>query len=171
MSNLLRSIDLRDHQLLKALPHNPILDGIASLLSLVGTSGAIWVALAALISIRHQNIQPVTKVLVTLIATLVLIDILAKHLVARPRPLGYQPSFYIFYVQTYSFPSGHAASSFASAVVLSAADPKRTFWYYTLAVLISLSRLVIQAHYPSDIIVGALCGMMIGTSALLIIPS
>jgi len=65
----------------------------------------------------------------------------------------------------YSFPSGHAAATFANATVL-----HRHFGWkaglpaYGLAAYVSASRLPDQKHYASDIAFGAAIGLMAGRS-------
>ena len=60
----------------------------------------------------------------------------------------------------FSFPSGHAGSSFASAFVLYRKLPKKYgIWAIILAALISFSRLYVGVHYPTDVLAGILVGM------------
>jgi undecaprenyl-diphosphatase len=54
-----------------------------------------------------------------------------------------------------SMPSGHAVSAFAMAVSLGWMAPRLRWPLLTLAVLIAASRVVISAHYPSDVVAGA----------------
>jgi membrane-associated phospholipid phosphatase len=61
----------------------------------------------------------------------------------------------------HSFPSGHAATSFACATVLAAAWPKRRAVFYALAVLIAFSRLYNGVHFPLDVLGGAVLGVAI----------
>ncbi|MEN6520249.1 MAG: phosphatase PAP2 family protein [Armatimonadota bacterium] len=56
------------------------------------------------------------------------------------------------------FPSGHAATSFALAFLLSARFPKLSYLWYSIAIGISASRVMIGAHYPYQVFVGALVG-------------
>jgi undecaprenyl-diphosphatase len=89
-----------------------------------------------------------------------LADILAeagKAIFHRHRPYVHQlgpPS------STYSFPSGHAATSFACATVLSAFVPRLRVPFFVLATLIALSRVYNGLHYPTDVLAGALLGVL-----------
>ena len=65
-----------------------------------------------------------------------------------------------------SFPSGHAAFSFMFAVIIAAWFPRWKVPAYIFAMLISLSRVVVNAHYVSDIIVGAVVGTLFAWLAL-----
>jgi undecaprenyl-diphosphatase len=59
-----------------------------------------------------------------------------------------------------SLPSGHAITSFALAFAVSALWPKTRIVMVVYAVLIALSRLVLLAHHPSDVVAGALIGVV-----------
>lgn len=59
-----------------------------------------------------------------------------------------------------SFPSGHATTSFALAAVVAFLWPK-AFWPAVIfAVLVSLSRVFLGQHYPTDITAGAVLGVL-----------
>ena len=57
-----------------------------------------------------------------------------------------------------SFPSGHTTTSMAAALVFSALLPRGKYWFLLIASLIGLSRIVLDVHYLSDVIAGALLG-------------
>jgi undecaprenyl-diphosphatase len=60
-----------------------------------------------------------------------------------------------------SFPSGHAASSFACATVLSFLCPRAAPAFYVLAAAIAYSRLYVGVHWPLDVVGGAVLGVVI----------
>jgi membrane-associated phospholipid phosphatase len=57
-----------------------------------------------------------------------------------------------------SFPSGHATTAFAAAVAAACLWPRARPWLLVYAVLIAVSRVVLSAHHPSDVIAGAVVG-------------
>ena len=59
-----------------------------------------------------------------------------------------------------SFPSGHAITAFALAFAVSAFWPRARIAMMVYAVLIALTRLVLLAHHPSDVVAGALIGVV-----------
>jgi membrane-associated phospholipid phosphatase len=59
-----------------------------------------------------------------------------------------------------SFPSGHAIASFALAFAVSAIWPQARIPMILYAALIAGSRLVLLAHHPSDVVAGALVGVV-----------
>jgi undecaprenyl-diphosphatase len=67
-----------------------------------------------------------------------------------------------------SFPSGHAATSFAAATVLSFARPRWAPAFYLLALAIGSSRVYAGVHYPLDIVGGAVLGIAVATALRLL---
>jgi membrane-associated phospholipid phosphatase len=59
-----------------------------------------------------------------------------------------------------SFPSGHSATAFSVAVAFGFLFKRYQFLFYTVAVLIVTSRVVITRHYVSDVLVGSLIGII-----------
>ena len=63
---------------------------------------------------------------------------------------------------TYSFPSNHAFNNFAAAVFIYKFFPKLKWALFITAILISISRVYLGLHYPSDILGGAVLGIIFG---------
>ena len=63
---------------------------------------------------------------------------------------------------TYSFPSNHAANIVALATFLSIFFPKLKWVFVIYAFLICLSRVYVGVHYVSDVLAGAIFGLLIG---------
>ena len=61
-----------------------------------------------------------------------------------------------------SFPSGHASFFFAMAMVVYLYNKRAGFWFFIGAILISLTRIFVGVHYPSDILAGAAVGIFSG---------
>ncbi len=83
-----------------------------------------------------------------------------KALVDRPRPFIRYPEPKVLVPKPHdaSFPSGHAATSFAAATILSFAFPKAAPAFLVLAAAVAYSRVYVGVHYPLDIIGGAALG-------------
>jgi membrane-associated phospholipid phosphatase len=62
-----------------------------------------------------------------------------------------------------SFPSAHTATAVGLAVMLAAMYPRGRWYFVTLAVLVGIQRIAVSAHFPSDVIAGAVVGWIVGT--------
>lgn len=60
----------------------------------------------------------------------------------------------------FSLPSGHSVTAFALAFAVAAVWPRTAIPIYLYAILVALSRLVLLAHHPSDVVAGALVGAL-----------
>lgn len=93
-----------------------------------------------------------------------LVVTVVKRLIGRARPhLDSGPlEFWPFgWSAAYaSLPSGHGTTSFAAAFAIGALFPRWRVPLWCLAALIGISRVVVGAHFPSDVIAGALVGTL-----------
>ncbi len=89
-----------------------------------------------------------------------------KRLIGRARPYVWQitdPYSYAPFVWKSSYaslPSGHATNAFAAAIAIGALWPKARVPMWIFAVVIAISRVVVNAHFPSDVIAGAFAGLV-----------
>ena len=90
-------------------------------------------------------------------------DIL-KHLLARPRPCHELQSVRLIgdCLKSFSFPSGHAATSSAMASIISYYFRRAAIPVFLLAALVAFSRIYVGVHYPSDVVGGAVLGGITG---------
>lgn len=63
---------------------------------------------------------------------------------------------------TFSFPSNHALNNFAAAMFFYRLFPNLKWVLFVTATLISISRVYLGLHYPSDILGGAIIGLAFG---------
>lgn len=59
-----------------------------------------------------------------------------------------------------SFPSGHTTTAFALAMAITYVWPKLSLPAWIAAIAIGISRVAIGAHYPSDVLGGAVTGIL-----------
>jgi len=100
------------------------------------------------------------------ISLLVVLVLIIKFGVRRRRPEGEWGRIYRF-TDPHSFPSGHAARAFLIATIATGLGPAWlaiTLWIW--APLVSLARVAMGVHYLSDIVAGALLGILIALISL-----
>ena len=61
----------------------------------------------------------------------------------------------------YGFPSSHAANTFGMAMLIGSFYKSARYYLYPIAILVSLSRIYLGVHYPSDVLGGAVYGMLV----------
>jgi membrane-associated phospholipid phosphatase len=92
-----------------------------------------------------------------------LVVTIVKRIVGRARPVvagedAFLYKFFLWRVEYASFPSGHATTAFAAAIAFGALWPRLRPLLWTYAIVIALSRVIVAAHHPSDVVAGAIAG-------------
>jgi undecaprenyl-diphosphatase len=146
--------------------NSPTVDVVMWFFSAVGYFGGIWAVIAIVIAAWAPRLRPIAfQVLVALLLTHGVVDLAVKPFISRPRPFVAVATTRVvghYRPPTYSFPSGHAAISFAAATVLAFGVPRLKAVWLALAVLVAFSRVYIGVHYPLDVTCGALLGIALG---------
>ena len=145
--------------------HTPLLDKILAFITSLGNVGIIWIVLAVVLLILPKTRKAGIIVAAALLMDLILCNLILKNLVARVRPYDVNTAIAILIKKPldFSFPSGHTAASFAAMTALFLAKMKKA-WIaaLVLAVLIAFSRLYFYVHYPTDVLGGAIVGILSG---------
>ena len=161
----MQDLDLRLLRWVRTHGHSPGMESAAQALGKAGNNGAVWLVLGVALAIIDSERAQEWLICAALGPVAIVLNYGIKLLVKRPRPvleglppLGGAPS-------SLSFPSAHALSSFAVATAVYRVDPA-TAGALVVALAISLGRPYLGMHYPSDVLAGALLGILLG----LIVP-
>lgn len=146
---------------------------VMNVITHLGDKGILWILLTIALLIVRKTRRLGVLCAFSMFLGLFVTNLVIKNWVARVRPyelingleclVGVQKDF--------SFPSGHTTNSIACAWVLFRRAPKK--WgvpALVMAVLISLSRLYVGVHYPTDVIGGAIIGLCCACLSLWLVP-
>ena len=162
MISLLQNIDNSILLFIKNNMHGNIMDKAMVIITSLGNGGAIWIIIAALLMINKKYRKIGFMALCALILSTILGEGILKHVVQRIRPSADIPVINMLITKplSYSFPSGHTASSFAVAGVMAKYFKKYAAGFLGLASLIAFSRLYLYVHYPTDVLAGIILGLI-----------
>ena len=150
------SLDAALLRLMRTRGHAPAMERAVARFSALGEHGSIWLAICAAGAALDSERRPEFGRAGATVAAAYVANQAIKLAVRRRRPRleGLPPI-----VATYSrlsYPSAHAATSFAAARALGSLLPPAAL--YALAVPLALSRPYLGVHYPSDTLAGAALG-------------
>ena len=143
---------------------NPIMDLLMPAITTLGNSGLIWIILAGILILMPKYRKVGVAVMAGLVLEVICCNLVLKPLVARVRPCDVNTAVQLLVVRPddFSFPSGHTGASFAAVAALCTSRNRLWMPSLLLAALIAFSRLYLYVHYPTDILAGALLGVMAG---------
>lgn len=147
--------------------HGSILDQVMAAISYSATSGLIWFVLGFLMTCSDRWRRCGVSVVVSVALAYVVVNVVLKPLVCRERPFDAMDlELIISAPDTWSFPSGHAASAFAGATAILLNDPRTGRVAMVYAAMVGVSRVYLCVHWPTDVIAGAAIGIVIAVLAV-----
>jgi undecaprenyl-diphosphatase len=151
---------------------SPVLNDLGKVLAKFAPE--IWLVVFVLLwfwppRVQSQTRKAVVYAVVAGVLALV-INVIIGHFFYRPRPFVYEPLLVHQLLQhkpDTSFPSDHAAGSFAFAVGLFYASKKREgIFGLIFAAAIAVARVFVGLHWPTDVLAGAAIGVISGLIVL-----
>ncbi len=167
-------LDRRLFVTLRTKWHSQALEIVLTALSRSGNWGLIWLALALVLFLAGTDNGRAGLIFipVTLYLTLAL-NYGIKVALNRDRPIASEADLkpLVGVPASKSFPSSHAAMSFAAAVVFTYFHTPLWPLFFGLALAISWTRVYVGVHYPSDVLAGTAVGLVIGSFLALFLSS
>jgi undecaprenyl-diphosphatase len=147
----------------------PTLDHLFYGLSSAADHGLLWHGIGVARALRRRDPGYALRFSAVLGVESAITNVAVKSLFRRVRPPDhFEDDAPLPYGMrrpiTSSFPSGHAATAFMCASVLSGDDGEAPAWY-ALASLVAASRVYVRMHHASDVVGGAVLGLVLGRLA------
>ena len=138
--------------------HHPVLDTFFTYYRYLGTGWVLIPTLVFLFAYRRWKIKPL---LIAVAAETVVVHVL-KQLISQPRPAVELANVHLLqHLRVHSFPSGDAALAFAIAAVVCRSESRVTqIALFSYAALVAYERVYLGVHFPLDVAVGALIGVL-----------
>lgn len=160
--DFIQNIDLEILNIIQKYFKSIFMDNFMVFITTLGNRGLIWLIITLLLMIKKEYRKIGLYSLLALFFVTTLNEGVLKNIIGRVRPFEGVDGLELLIKKpsSYSFPSGHTATSFTMAGVLSCKIKKYRIHFYILASLIAFSRLYLFVHNPSDIIAGILLGFL-----------
>jgi len=146
-----------------------IINYIVKYITYLGDAGILWLAIGLVLLCFSKTRKGGLIVLIGYCTAIAGNHFILKNIINRPRPFVGQDALISFIESinmelpsSSSFPSGHTFASMCSAIILTLSFGRKGAWSYIPATLISLSRVFLCVHYPSDVLAGAILGTISG---------
>lgn len=167
--NIIQNMDNTILKFIQIHIKNSIMDVIMPLLTELGSGITIW-GIIGIILMGNKKYRVYGGMIVTsLFLCFIVGNLSLKPLIARQRPFEVVPLLDMLLIKQpkdFSFPSGHTMTSFASAIIILYMNKKIGFFALFFASIIGFTRLYLYVHYPSDVLVGMIIGMLIGIAVI-----
>lgn len=144
--------------------HNPVLDKIMILVfnNFVGSLGQLWIVVGLVLLIIPKTRKCGAAVLLSYVVSFLIGNEWLKDLIARPRPCAVDDTVSLIVKKPGSFscPSVHTYLAFSSAAAIYHYYKKAGIGVLIFALLVGFSRMYFFVHYPTDVLFGAVLGIL-----------
>ena len=174
MLDFLNSLDITLFRFLNGSLSNSVFDFLMPLITDLNKYRIVLVFVGVILlwmlirGKRHVRIAAVLLI-ITIVVSDQLSSSVIKYWFERPRPCHTLQNVHLLVScgSGLSFPSSHAVNNFAGALILAFFFPRAKWWFFGFAAIVAFSRVSVGVHYPSDIIGGAVIGLLCAGSVLL----
>ena len=167
MVKFFKAIDNKGLKYISEKFQNRTFDKMMPIITMMGNLGVIWFVISSLMFLKVEYRIIGIGVILAVALTTIIGEGIIKHIVRRSRPFqDKEEKLLINKPITYSFPSGHTASSFAALAVFLQMNGKLGLIVSPIATLIAFSRVYLKVHYPTDVIFGMLLGFTCGITVV-----
>lgn len=136
------------------------MDYVALAFEYVFKIGIIWILIGVLLMRTPKTRKFGATLIFAMLLEFVIVYCL-KFAVDRPRPfVTYEIDALITAFSSTSFPSGHTAQLFCAATVIGIFRREYAIPMFVLAFTVAVSRMYLYAHYPTDVLAGAIIGIV-----------
>ena len=165
--NWIQSADFAILDGVRSALRSPALDALMVFLTRLGEYGWFWFAAAAVFLIMRRTRDTGRVMVLAMAAEIIICNLIMKPAFHRIRPYDINAAAALLIARPtdFSFPSGHAAVSFAAAVSIFMSNRRLGIFALILAALIGFSRIYLYVHYPSDVLAGAALGTLCAVGA------
>ncbi len=162
MIDLINNIDSGIMFFIQEYIRSPILSAIFVPLTKSGDGGILLMVIGIILVIIKKTRQAGIVFLISLAASYLVNDLVLKNIFERDRPFVGIEGLDILTKKpvSFSFPSGHTATTFACAVSLLCMRVKYAPLALVYAILMGFSRVYVGVHYPTDVLFGAIVGII-----------
>lgn len=147
--------------------HGNFLDGLMIIMSRLGSFAVPWIIAAAVLLLMRGRRKHGVIILLSMALGLLLGSGILKHVFMRERPFAHALGLFTLSdllipapADRYSFPSGHALTSFAAATSIFMWNKRWGAAALALAAAIAFSRVYLYVHFPIDVLAGVFIGIM-----------
>lgn len=164
-ASLVGRLDALDRRLTSAIVIGPAAHGRPRLwvealrrFSEAGSYGVGWVVLFGVVGVLNDGIVR-GVVAAAFVLSMLVTNTLIKKVIKRPRPtvraILHSPS-------SWSMPSAHTSMAMVGAATMGVISPDWAPLWWTVAVLLGASRVMLGMHFLGDVLVGAVIGLAVG---------
>lgn len=166
MIDFLYSIDVAIFRFINGTLANPLTDKLMPFITDVTHWYLVYVLLWFIILFKggKYRVGLAIGMILLVIVSDQISSSLIKNLFERTRPCKVLDNVHLLVgcTDSYSFPSSHAVNNFAAAMFFTFFYKHLKWILFSVASLMAISRIFVGVHYPSDVVGGALIGIIIG---------